>query len=164
MRQLDTIFGHKYFNKCYIVCAYVHIQCTQSQFVCKYFRIEIPNHVVACTNIKIYFFDLFVVKFKKMINPYWYMLCMILIFHFSLKVLHMSFFLFSFFILVLLFFDHYLAFSYFSDVWYPFAEVSVTTILWMFKWASFISVWLVFKMPKINLDYYSFKQERKSCS
>ncbi|XP_025095176.1 protein TEX261-like [Pomacea canaliculata] len=44
--------------------------------------------------------------------------------------------------LVLLFFDHYLAFSYFSDVWYPFAEVLAffTICLWLVPFAFFVSL------------------------
>ena len=40
------------------------------------------------------------------------------------------FFLFS----VLIIIDHYLAFSYFSDAWYPFAEVSMFIIVTHLQW------------------------------
>lgn len=43
---------------------------------------------------------------------------------------------------VLLIFDHYLAFSHFSDVWYPFAEVLAyfTICLWLVPFAFFVSL------------------------
>ncbi|KAK7110146.1 protein TEX261-like [Littorina saxatilis] len=44
--------------------------------------------------------------------------------------------------IVLLVFNHYLAFSYFSDVWYPFAEVLsyFTICLWLVPFAFFVSL------------------------
>ncbi|XP_076436262.1 protein TEX261-like [Babylonia areolata] len=43
---------------------------------------------------------------------------------------------------VLLIFDHYLAFSHFSEVWYPFAEVLAyfTICLWLVPFAFFVSL------------------------